>query len=65
MERWNRIRSGNHPYNTGLIAAYIAHYGEKEAEKWLRGIKANLARPASGGDCDVARDILARFVILV
>ena len=52
------IRSGSHPYNTGLIAAYIAHHGEKEAEKWLRGVKANLARPASGGDRDVARDIL-------
>ena len=62
--KWNGkicIRSGNHPYNTGLIAAYIAHYGEKEAEKWLRGIKANLARPASGGDRDVARDILGKI----
>ncbi len=55
------IRSGSHPYNTGLIAAYIAHHGEKEAEKWLRGVKANLARPASGGDRDVARDILGKI----
>ncbi|MCD0188561.1 extracellular solute-binding protein [Acinetobacter sp. PW68] len=55
------IRSGNHPYNTGLIAAYIAHHGEKQAETWLRGVKANLARPASGGDRDVARDILGKI----
>ena len=55
------IRSGNHPYNTALIAAYIAHHGEKQAETWLRGVKANLARPASGGARDVARDILGKI----
>ncbi len=55
------IRSGNHPYNTALIAAYIAHHGEKQAETWLRGVKANLAGPASGGDRDVARDILGKI----
>ena len=55
------IRSGSHPYNTALIAAYIAHHGEKQAETWLRGLKANLARPASGGDRDVARDILGKI----
>ena len=59
------IRSGSHPYNTGLIAAYIAHHGEKEAETWLRGVKANLARPASGGDRDVARDVGARIAVAV
>lgn len=52
------IRAGQHPYNTGLIAAKIAHDGEAEAEKWLRAVKANLGRKASGGDRDVARDIL-------
>ena len=55
------IRSGSHPYNTWLIASYIAHHGEKATEQWLRGIKANLARPASGGDRDVARDILGKI----
>ena len=55
------IRSGSHPYNTALIAAYIAHHGEKQVETWLRGVKANLARPASGGDRDVARDILGKI----
>lgn len=51
-------RSGQHPYNTALIAAYIAHHGEAKAEQWLRGVKANLARKATGGDRDVARDIM-------
>ena len=52
------IRSGQHPYNTGLIAAMIAHNGEAATETWLKGVKANLARKAAGGDRDVARDIL-------
>lgn len=52
------IRSGQHPYNTALIAAYIARHGEANAEAWLRGVKANLARKATGGDREVARDIL-------
>jgi len=52
------IRSGQHPYNTGLISAMIAHDGLEATEKWLRGVKANLARKAAGGDRDVARDIL-------
>ena len=51
-------RSGQHPYNTALVAAYIAHHGEAKAETWLRGVKANLARKATGGDRDIARDIL-------
>lgn len=52
------IRSGQHPYNTALIAAMISHNGEQAAEKWLEGVKANLGRKAAGGDRDVARDIL-------
>ena len=52
------LRSGQHPYNTALIAAMIAHDGEAKTEQWLRGLKANLARKATGGDRDVARDIL-------
>lgn len=52
------IRSGQHPYNTALIAAKIAHDGLESTEQWLRGVKANLGRKAAGGDRDVARDIL-------
>lgn len=51
------IRSGQHPYNIALISSMIAHHGEQYTENWLRKIKANLARPATGGDRDVARDI--------
>jgi len=51
-------RSGQHPYNTALVAGYIAHHGEAQAEAWLRGLKAGLARAATGGDRDGARDIM-------
>lgn len=43
-------RSGKHPYNLGLIASMIVHNGEAETEKWLRGVKANLARKPQGSD---------------
>jgi iron(III) transport system substrate-binding protein len=52
------VRSGQHPYNTALIAAYLARYGHARTEAWLRGVKANLGRKATGGDRDVARDIM-------
>ncbi|MBX3569789.1 MAG: Fe(3+) ABC transporter substrate-binding protein [Rhizobiaceae bacterium] len=51
------IRSGQHPYNTALFADYIAHHGAAETETWLKGLKANLARKAAGGDRDGAKDI--------
>lgn len=53
------IRSGQHPYNTSLFAAFIAKHGEAKTETWLKGLKANLARKPSGGDREGARDILA------
>lgn len=53
------IRAGQHPYNVALIAAYLAKHGPDVTEAWLNGVKDNLARPAGGGDRDVARDILA------
>jgi iron(III) transport system substrate-binding protein len=53
------IRSGQHPYNTSLVAAYLAKHGEAKTEEWLKGVKANLARKPSGGDREGARDILA------
>lgn len=52
------IRAGQHPYNTALIAAFIAKHGEQKAEEWLTAVKANLARKPGGGDRDVAKDIL-------
>jgi iron(III) transport system substrate-binding protein len=53
------IRSGQHIYNNALFAAYIAHHGAADTEKWLGGVKANLAQKPSGGDREVARDIAA------
>ena len=52
------IRSGQHPYNTALFADHLAHYGAEETEKWLTGVKDNLARKAAGGDREGAKDIL-------
>ncbi|HUF72652.1 MAG TPA: extracellular solute-binding protein [Gammaproteobacteria bacterium] len=52
------IRSGQHPYNTAMIAAHLAHHGEAATATWLGRLKANLARAATGGDRDVARDIM-------
>ncbi len=43
-------RSGKHPYNLALIASMIAYHGETQAEEWLRGVKANLARKPQGND---------------
>lgn len=43
-------RSGKHPYNIGLIAMMMAVHGEAAAEKWLTGVKANLARRPEGND---------------
>jgi iron(III) transport system substrate-binding protein len=51
------IRSGQHVYNTSLIATIIAHKGEAFAEQWLTGVKNNLAHKPAGGDREQARDI--------
>jgi iron(III) transport system substrate-binding protein len=53
------IRSGQHIYNNALFAAYLGHHGAAPTEKWLQGLKANLAQKPSGGDREVARDIAA------
>lgn len=53
------IRSGQHPYNVSLFAAVVTRLGPEKAAEWLQGLKANLARKPSGGDREVARDILA------
>ncbi len=51
------MRSGKHVYNIALIASVIAHDGEAKAEKWLRGLKANLARKPQGNDRAQAKAI--------
>ena len=52
-------RSGQHVYNTSLLATIIAHKGEAAAEAWLKGLKANLARKPTGGDREQVRDVEA------
>lgn len=52
-------RSGQHAYNVSLIASMIAHKGEAEAEKWLNGLKQNLAHKPAGGDREQVRDVHA------
>ncbi|HDL16859.1 MAG TPA: extracellular solute-binding protein, partial [Rhizobiales bacterium] len=44
------IRSGQHAYNIALFASMIAHHGEEKTEKWLEGLKANLAQKPAGND---------------
>ena len=46
------IRSGSHPYNLSLFGAVTEHLGEAQAEQWLKGIVANMARDPKGGDTD-------------
>jgi len=52
-------RSGQHSYNIALFASMIAHHGEAYTEKWLRGVKANLARKPQGNDRGQAKAIFA------
>ncbi|MQW89183.1 Fe(3+) ABC transporter substrate-binding protein [Sinorhizobium saheli] len=52
-------RDGQHSYNIGLFASMIAHHGEAETEKWLTGLRDNLARKPDGGDRDQAKAIFA------
>ncbi len=52
------MRDGQHIYNIGLFAAMIAHHGEAETEKWLTGLKNNLAIKPSGSDRSQAKSIM-------
>jgi iron(III) transport system substrate-binding protein len=52
-------RSGSHPYNLSLMAALIAHLGERQAEEWARGVVANFARTPKGGDTDQIKAVAA------
>lgn len=58
-------RSGKHVYMVSFIASRIAEWGEPQTERWLEGVKSNLARKPQGndraqakaiaeGECDVA-----------
>lgn len=53
------VRSGSHPYNLSLGAAFIAHDGEQQAEAWARGLVQNFARAPKGGDTDQIKAVAA------
>lgn len=53
------IRDGQHSYNIGLFASMVAHHGAEYAEKWLTGLKNNLARKPDGNDRSQAKAIMA------
>ena len=50
-------RSGKHAYNVALIASVIANEGEAAAERWLAGVRDNLARKPQGNDRAQAKGI--------
>ena len=50
-------RSGKNGYNVALIASVIAHEGEEAAEKWLTGVRDNLARKPQGNDRAQAKGV--------
>jgi iron(III) transport system substrate-binding protein len=50
-------RSGSHPYNLSLFGAMVEHLGPAEAEAWLGGLAANMARAPKGGDTDQIRAV--------
>ncbi|WP_342727202.1 extracellular solute-binding protein [Bradyrhizobium sp. B097] len=51
------MRPAAHQNNVALIAAYLAHHGTDATERWLAGLKANLAHRPTGKDNDVVREI--------
>lgn len=53
------MRSGTHPYNVALTAAYLHHHGEEATKTWLTGLKNNLARKPQGNDRAQVRAIWA------
>ena len=53
------IRDGQHSYNIGLFASMVAHHGAEYTEKWLTGLKNNLARKPDGNDRSQAKAIMA------
>lgn len=44
------VRPADNTYNQSLVASLIVANGEQAAEKWCRGIVANLAQPPQGND---------------
>ena len=52
-------RSGSHVYMLSLLSSIIEHDGAAKAEEWAKGVNANLARQAKGGDTDQIKAVAA------
>ena len=52
-------RSGQHPYNLAMFAAYLTNHGEAATQEWLGSLKKNLARKPSGNDRAQVRAVYA------
>lgn len=53
------VRSSSNVYNQSLLASLVAHLGVDAAERWARGLVANMARKPQGGDRDQIRAVAA------
>ena len=53
------MRSSTNIYNLSLMGALIEHLGEKKAEDWAKGVRANLAHEPKGGDTDQLKSVAA------
>lgn len=51
------VRSSDSIYNLSLVGALIEAWGKEQANQWVRGIVANMARPPEGGDRDQIRAV--------
>lgn len=60
--KWNDkilVRSSDNVYNQSLLASIILNVGEEQAEKWAKGIVANMARDPKGADKDQVKAVAA------
>jgi iron(III) transport system substrate-binding protein len=53
------VRSSSNIYNQSLMASIIANDGEEIANKWAKGIVANMARSPKGSDRDQVKAVVA------
>lgn len=60
--KWKKqicVRSSTNIYNQSLVASLLAHHGQEETERWIRGLVDNFARPPKGGDRDQIKAVAA------
>ena len=53
------VRSSNNIYNQSLVASMIGESGTANAEKWVKGLVANFARPPEGNDVSQIKAVAA------